>query len=72
MSDKKYYPPKGMLVSYQGRNYRIKYAGPTKFGEKACLTYHLGDKEFWVDLSQIGKPVTTWYIEHPRTGTHVF
>lgn len=52
-------PKKGETVSYKGRNYTVVFAGTTKFGEKAKLSFLDGSKEFWVDLSLCSAPAAS-------------
>jgi hypothetical protein len=44
---------RGDLATYKGKTYRIGFAGPTKFGDRAKLVFLDGSKEFWVDLSLV-------------------
>lgn len=44
---------KGDLVRYKTGKYRVGYAGPTKFGERAKLEFLDGSKSFWTDLSKV-------------------
>lgn len=49
----------GDIVSYKGKNYRLRWAGTTKFGQKAKLSFLDGSREFWVDLALIGPGTST-------------
>lgn len=44
---------KGDKVLYKGVVYRVEFAGKTKFGFRAKLSYLNGTKEFWVNLSDV-------------------
>jgi hypothetical protein len=44
---------KGDLVLYKGVKYKVEFAGKTKFGFRAKLSYLNGTKEFWVNLSDL-------------------
>ena len=44
---------KGDLVLYKGVKYKVGFAGKTKFGFRAKLSYLNGTKEFWVNLSDL-------------------
>lgn len=43
----------GDTVLYKGRKYKVQYAGKTKFGLKAKLSFMDGSKEFWVPLNAV-------------------
>jgi|PlaIllAssembly_1097288.scaffolds.fasta_scaffold10906_8 hypothetical protein len=55
---------KGDLVLYKGVKYKVEFAGKTKFGFRAKLSYLNGTKEFWVNLSDITpvKPSVSDYV----------
>jgi hypothetical protein len=44
----------GDVVGYKGRNYRLKWAGTTKYGPRAKLAFLDGYREFWVALALVG------------------
>jgi hypothetical protein len=46
-----YHP--GDVVTYKGRQYRVEYAGKTRYGDKAKLQFMDGSKSFWVDLDRV-------------------
>lgn len=43
----------GDTAEYKGRSYRVKWAGKTKFGERANLEFLDGSRNFWVPLSMV-------------------
>ncbi len=44
---------RGDIAEYKGRKYRVLYAGPTRYGDRANLEFMDGSKSFWVDLSLV-------------------
>lgn len=44
---------KGDIVLYKGVKYKVEFAGKTKFGFRAKLSYLNGSKEFWVNLTDL-------------------
>jgi hypothetical protein len=47
------------VISYKGRNYNLVWKGPTKYGERAKLSFLDGSKEFWVDASAVGSATSS-------------
>lgn len=43
------------LATYKGRTYRLLWSGKTRYGHRAKLGFRDGTKEFWVDLSRVGR-----------------
>jgi hypothetical protein len=38
---------------YNGRKYRVKWSGQTKFGHRTNLEFFDGSKNFWVDTNKV-------------------
>jgi len=41
------------IVKYKGREYRMTYCGPTKYGERAKLEFLNGEKSWWTDVANV-------------------